>query len=152
MCGMYLQKASDCVQYRIQMHCESRDMRWMDGKKGMCGCMQSAQLRIRYKCIVKRGDECKKERKNESSPPRGKRINICTRVARRWQGYSSAVPSLPAATSSFQSARHRVMLARKVLSPRVFSIHNRSESSSSGTKNEESKERIVSKLAAADVM
>jgi hypothetical protein len=44
------------------------------------------------------------------------------------------------------------MLALVFLSLITFSIHPRRMLSSSGTKNEESKDRIVSKLAELDVM
>jgi len=44
------------------------------------------------------------------------------------------------------------MLALVFLSLMTFSIHSRRTSSSSGTKNEESKDKIVSKFAELDVM
>jgi hypothetical protein len=66
--------------------------------------------------------------------------------------YSSAAPSFPAATSACQSRRHCAIFARSLLSPSMLSIQPSSASSSSATKNEESKDRIVSKLAELDVM
>ena len=50
------------------------------------------------------------------------------------------------------SARHCFMLALVFLSLITFSIHSRRTSSSSGTKNEESKDKIVSNVADFEVM
>jgi hypothetical protein len=66
--------------------------------------------------------------------------------------YNSAVSDLPLATSPFHSVRQRFMLARSLASPRTLPIQSRSASSSSGTKKEESKERMVSKVAPLVVM
>ena len=44
------------------------------------------------------------------------------------------------------------MLARSFLSASMFPIHTINASSSSGTKNDDSNDRIVSKFAAADVI
>jgi hypothetical protein len=67
-------------------------------------------------------------------------------------GHNSAEPSLPCATSFFQSALHCLILSLNFLSPSVLDIHAKNKSSSSGTKNDESKERTVSKFADDDVM
>jgi len=66
--------------------------------------------------------------------------------------YNNADPSLPDATSLFQSALHFFMLFLNFLSPSVLKIHVKSRFSSSGTKKEESRERMVSKFAEDDVI
>lgn len=65
---------------------------------------------------------------------------------------SSASPSLPALTSSRHSSLHPANFARSRRLPSVFMIHSRSKFSSSGTKNEESSESTVSKLAEGDII
>lgn len=67
-------------------------------------------------------------------------------------GQSRAVPDLPSATSRFHSCRHESMLARIFLSAMTFSIHDSRAFSSSGTKNDERRDKTVSKFADSDVM
>ena len=69
-----------------------------------------------------------------------------------YAAYSNAGPSLPDATSIFQSALHFSMLLLNFLSPSILDIHVKSEFSSSGTKKDESRERMVSKFAKDDVI
>ena len=58
----------------------------------------------------------------------------------------------PEATSRCQSDRHSNMLARNFLSASTFSIQASRAFSSSGTKNDDNRDRTLSKLAASDVM
>lgn len=66
--------------------------------------------------------------------------------------YSNAAPSLPVAIRAFQSCRHLVMFARSFLSDSVLSIHDIRASSLSGTKNDDRRDRMVSKFAELDVI
>lgn len=63
-----------------------------------------------------------------------------------------ALQSFPEATRSLQSSFHLRRLDFIFLSPSVLPIQRSSESSSSGTKKEERRERMVSKLAELEVM
>ena len=73
-------------------------------------------------------------------------------IARGGKDHNNADPSLPSATSRFQSCRHWCMLARRSPSSMTFSIHLSRAFSSSGTKKEDKRERTLSKFACDDVM
>ena len=66
--------------------------------------------------------------------------------------YKSASLSLPVATRFLHSCLQLAILVRSFLSPNIFSIHDNSASSSSGTKKDERSDKTVSKFAAAEVM
>lgn len=66
--------------------------------------------------------------------------------------YSSAEPSFPAATSFLQSDLHSFMLLLSFLFPSNLDIQPNNKFSSSGTKNDESNDKMVSKLAEDEVM
>ena len=66
--------------------------------------------------------------------------------------YKRTSPSFPVATRFLHSCLQRVILVRSFLLPNIFSIHDNSASSSSGTKKDERSDKTVSKFAAAEVM
>jgi len=86
------------------------------------------------------------------------RGKCCRRISEKYNTvnnnmpYNKAVPSLPDATKALQSWRHLVILDLSFLSPSVISIQDMSMFSSPGTKKEDRRERIVSKLAELDVI
>jgi len=68
------------------------------------------------------------------------------------RSHSSASPSLPEATNLFHSARHDCILDLIFLFSATFEIQFKYTSSSSGTKNDDSRDSTVSKLADSAVM
>ena len=70
----------------------------------------------------------------------------------RVRDYNSTSLSWPVATNLRQSVRHRCMFAVIFLSLITFSIQSRRTLSSSGTKYEERRDRMVSNVAELDVM
>ena len=92
------------------------------------------------------------ERITESTRESKSRADVNELEPERVQSYSNALPSCPVMTNWRQRARHCCILALIFLSLITFSIHSRRTLSSSGTKNEESNDKIVSKVAELDVM
>jgi hypothetical protein len=68
------------------------------------------------------------------------------------RSHSSASPSLPEATNPFHSPRHDCILDLIFLFSATFAIQFKYKSSSSGTKNDDSRDSTVSKLADSAVM
>jgi hypothetical protein len=66
--------------------------------------------------------------------------------------HSNASPSLPDATNRFHSPRHDCISVLIFLFSATFAIQFKYTSSSSGTKNDDSRDKTVSKLADSDVM
>ena len=66
--------------------------------------------------------------------------------------YSKAVASSPAAASACHSPRQRAIFALIFLFPSILLIHDMKASSFSGTKDDDSNERTVSKFAEVDVI
>lgn len=84
-------------------------------------------------------------------PVRTEQVSIEHRV-RETTTHSNAELCSPEATSRLQFCLHCAMSDRTFLSPRTFSIQSRKASSFSGMKNDDRRDRTVSKLADSEVI